>query len=203
MQFIEKMNQDLKTNLPEIVIVKNIENNILDNQCGEKILKLYFYQIMESEVLFLDFRKKHFTKIVTENEVLMHWHPGYLWASFDKSFRDGLRNVYLGYYGNDNILFRKGLVACKLIHENWPDNQKKEVENVFQKHFSNGKNGKVFFNIKQFQDSFGEIFKILLENKITLDKNFLYLGIMLITLYMTLSEIEGDYEMSRIFNYRE
>ena len=51
-----------------------------------------------------------------------------------------------------------------------------------------------------FQKSFTEIFKTLVKNKIMLDKNFLYLGIMLVTLYASLSEIGGEYDVSGIFN---
>ena len=53
--------------------------------------------------------------------------------------------------------------------------------------------------MEDFQASFAKIFQTLVNNKIQLDKNFLYLGIMLVTLYLSLSELGGEYEVSTIF----
>lgn len=46
--------------------------------------------------------------------------------------------------------------------------------------------------MEDFQASFAKIFQTLVNNKIQLDKNFLYLGIMLVTLYLSLSELGGE-----------
>lgn len=180
----------------EIELVNELSNGSLDQKNGERILKLYFLQIMKSKKMFLDLRPKHFSG---EEDKLL-WDPNGLWASLDLDFAEGIRMVYKGYYQNDDELFAAGLEKSRLIKNEWPNDKKQEVVEVFKTHFSNGRGEKVTFTMAGFQKSFTEIFKTLVNNKIKLDKNFLYLGIMLVTLYMLLDQIGGAYDVSKIFN---
>jgi len=180
----------------DIEFVNDLSSGPLDQKNGERILRLYFLQIMKSKKMFLDLRPKHFSG--TSDKLL--WDPNGLWASLDADFAEGIRMVYRGYYQNDDELFTAGLEKSKLIKNEWPIEKKQEVVEVFKTHFSNGRDEKVVFTMEGFQKSFTEIFKTLVDNKIRLDKNFLYLGIMLVTLYMSLNQTNGDYDVSRIFN---
>ncbi len=185
--------------LPVDIIIKSPLSIIkLNEDDGKKILKLYFFLIMKSDQTFLDLRPKHFMSEKSETVSNLLWDPGNLWAEFDPSFLFGLRDIYTGYYRHNDDLFSQGLEACGLIKANWDNAQKKEVEAVFLKHFSNGRTDEISFDLNVFKNSFAEIFKTLVKNKITLDKNFLYLGIMLISLYITMNEIGGKYKISEI-----
>lgn len=180
----------------DIELVDSLPNGSLTEKSGEIILKLYFLQIMKSKKMFLDLRPKRFANSADK----LSWDPNGLWASLDDDFAEGIRMVYKGYYQNDDELFASGLEKSRLIKSEWPVEKKQEVVEVFKMHFSNGRGEKVAFTMAGFQKSFTEIFKTLVKNKIKLDKNFLYLGIMLVTLYVSLDEIGGAYDVSKIFN---
>jgi hypothetical protein len=180
----------------DIVITSNLTGAGLTTNQGEKILQLYFLQIMKAQKLFLDFRPKHFSFA----SGILQWNPNGLWAQFDLQFQNGIRLVYQGYYKNDDQLFSHGLIECNLIKLDWSDDKKNEVIAVFKNHFSNGRGEKISFTMEGFKYSFSEIFKTLVKNKIKLDKNFLYLGIMLATLCISLNKIGGEYDVSKIFN---
>lgn len=195
-----EIREKLTKTLPKIFHIQNsLTQSELTEKDGKNILSLYFFLIMKSDYVFLDFRKNHFAhESLDQSDTRLLWVPGNLWAEFDPHFLEGLRQVYRGYYGNDDVLFEIGLEGCGLIKARWPREQKEEVKAVFLKHFSNGRTDEISFDLSILKNSFTEIFKTLLKNKITLDKNFLYLGVMLITLYMTLSEIGGLYNASDI-----
>lgn len=179
----------------DIELVEELSAGKLDITSGEIILKLYFTQIMKGQKIFLDFRPKYFSG--SNNKV--YWNPGGLWAELDQDFAKGIRKVYLGYYNNNDTLFAEGMIESSLVKKEWDEAKKNEVIEVFKKHFSNGRNEKIAFDIEVFKNSFAQIFKTLVKNKIQLDKNFLYLGIMLVTLYITLNEIGGEYDVAKIF----
>jgi len=179
----------------EIVFSQSQTSGQLHPRDGEKILKIYFCQIMKSQKVFLDLRPKHFS----HQDNLLLWHPNNLWAEFDSAFSDGIRAVYRGYYLENESLFSSGVLQCGLIKESWSADQKREVIEVFYKHFGAAKDKPTRFNLEHFKLSFGNIFTTLLKNKIRLDKNFLYLGVMLVTLYVALDEIGGEFDVSAIF----
>ena len=179
----------------EIVFSESATPGPLLQSDGEKILKIYFCQIMKSKKVYLDLRPKYFSH--KENQLL--WHPNNLWAEFDLAFSEGIRAVYRGYYLENDSLFRTGLLQCGLIKESWSAEQKREVMEVFQKHFGAAREKPTRFDLDHFKSSFGNIFTTLLKNKIRLDKNFLYLGVMLVTLYIALDEIGGEFDVSAIF----
>lgn len=180
----------------DIEIVNELPDASLSTNDGEKILKLYFLQIMKTQMMYLDLRPKRFAG----NGDKLLWEPNGLWGELDAYFADGLRMIYSGYYQNNDELFAKGLEKSCLIKSNWSVEKKQEVIEVFKTHFSNGRLERVTFTMTGFKKSFTEIFKTLVKNKIMLDKNFLYLGIMLVTLYASLSEIGEAYDVSEIFN---
>lgn len=194
---LSEVKSELKTILNnDIELVDDLPNGKLSIQDGEKILRLYFLQMMKAKRMLLDLRPKHFSG----SNGKFFWDPNGLWGELDSDFAEGIRLVYKGYYQNDDKLFIEGLEKSRLVKADWSIEKKNEVAGVFKTHFSNGRDEKVAFTMEGFQKSFTEIFKTLVKNKIKLDKNFLYLGIMLVTLYVSLSEIEGVYDVSGIFN---
>lgn len=180
---------------PQIILTDDLTPSRLEISHGEKILKIYFWQIMHADNMFLDLRPKRFASIGPK----LTFKPNGLWASLDSFFAEGIRMVYKGYYNNDDSLFAEGLEKSGLVKKEWEESKKNEVIEVFKKHFSNGRGEKITFTMNEFKSSFTQIFKTLVKNKIKLDKNFLHLGIMLVTLYKSLDEIGGAYDVSKIF----
>lgn len=192
--------EGLVGNLDErVTLAKELMPTVLNPKEGELILKIYFDQIMNCDIMMLDLRTKHFAA----NDTGLSWSPGKLWASFDPEFREGIRKIYHGYYFYNDQEFAEGLTQCKLIKAEWTQSQKDEVIDVFKTHFGSAREGNVVFSLDHFKKSFGNIFTTLLKNKIRLDKNFLYLGIMLVTLYISLDAIGGAYNVSNIFKQEE
>lgn len=209
---LREIKQKLKVILPnDIYMASEFDVQIgltekLGIKEGEKILHLYFLQIMNCEKYFLDFRSNLFClkKLddnlgANDNKFKFVFRPNHLWGEFDPHFGQGIRQVYQGYFDKNEKLFTEGLLLCRLIGEDFSEEQINDVRDVFIKHFSSGITEKVSFDLEKFKESFSAIFQVLLKHKIKIDKNFLYLGISLVTLYMTLSQIGGSYDVAKIF----
>ena len=184
-----------KLNIDHFELTSQLEDSTPNPGWGNKILMIYFYQIMNNSQLFLDFRLRLFSQY----QNTFQWSPGGLWAQMDQDFISGIRKVYRGYYFYDDSLFSEGMLESGLLKREWSEDKKNEVIEVFKEHFGNGRNEGITFTMEDFQKSFAKIFQTLVKNKILLDKNFLYLGIMLVTLYLALDELAGQYDVSSIF----
>lgn len=57
----------------------------------------------------------------------------------------------------------------------------------------------MLFNIEDFKRSFINIFHFLLEKKVRMSADFMYLGMMLVTLYLHLEELKKPLSVKEIF----
>lgn len=163
---------------------------------GEKILELYFRQIARPGPMFLDLRLAGFS--VHEN--LIQWNPTSLWAEFSEDFVAGLSDLYAGFYGLDDELFQRGLLKSGLTQSHWSDEDKAHMAELFRAHFGTALDTPMAFNLEAFQKSFQTVFAFLLEKKVKLTTDFLLLGVMLVTLYLSLEEIGGEFAVAEIYH---
>lgn len=152
---------------------------------GEKILSLYFAQLFAKDGIFLDLRSNHFE--VTGLDLT--WRPSGLWVCFEENFKYGLLRVYEGFYLNDDELYYTGLEKIGLIRNDFDHADKTTLGNLFKSQFGNALDGEMSFNLEHLKSSIIKMSDFMLEKKITISKDFLYLGIYLVTLYSTLEEI--------------
>jgi hypothetical protein len=178
-------------NLTHDPVVKNIAQS---KAAGEKILALYYAQLFSPEGVFLDLRPQHF-----ENQKSFLWHPTGLWTKFDESFRLGLLNVYEGFYLEEDELYYQGLKAIGLIQEDWPVEDKKKLGDLFRGQFGEALKEEMSFSVEHLKDSIVKMSEFILKKKVKISKDFLYLGIYLVTLYSSLEEVHAKLPAREIF----
>lgn len=161
---------------------------------GEKILTLYFVQVF-SHGLFLDLRSSHFS---TDQKNLL-WHPSSLWTKFDEDFREGLLKVYEGFYLENDELYFEGLEGIGLLKPEFSLEDKKELGELFRSHFGGNLNEEMKFNLEKFKNSMISMSHFMLNKKVHISKDFLYLGIYLVTMYSVLEEIGESFPVKQIY----
>jgi hypothetical protein len=161
---------------------------------GEVVLKLYFSQLKNPAGLNLDLRAKHFEL----KEDVLNWSPNNTWYQLSEDFRLALIQIYKGFYYKRENDFTEGLELIGLSkHLN--DKQKSELKSLFYKHFGPGEQESVKFDLIQFQNSFYELFHFFIENKVQLHKDFIFVGVYLVTLYMHLQELDVELNVRKVF----
>lgn len=162
---------------------------------GEKILTLYFTQIFSSNGLFLDLRSNHF-----ESEgPSLKWHPNGLWTKFDEKFRHGLLKVYEGFYLENDSLYFQGMEEIGLLDPKFDLEDKKELGDLFRKQFGNALHEEMKFELEHLKNSMVSMSHFMLNKKIKISKDFLYLGIYLVTMYSILEDLGEKYPVKEIY----
>lgn len=164
-------------------------------ETGEKWLELYFAQLFSPHGLFLDLRSHHFCQ---EGETLK-WHPSGFWTQFNEDFRQGLLEVYEGFYLENEETYYRGLVKIGLIDEKWPKEEKLKLGEIFKNHFGSSLDAEMSFDLESFQHSIITLSDFLLKKKVKISKDFLYLGIYLVTLYSSLEDASAKLPVKKIY----
>lgn len=162
---------------------------------GIQLLTIYFAQLFGSEGIFLDLRSSNFESV--DDKLI--WHPTGLWTPFSESFRIGLLKVYEGFYLENDELYYEGLEAIGLIQKDWSKDERKKLGDLFRKQFGNALEEEMSFDLDHFKDSIIAMSHFLLEKKTKISKDFLYLGIYLVTLYSSLDEMKIKLPVKQIY----
>lgn len=162
---------------------------------GRKLLELYFAQIFSPHGVFLDLRSHHF---LFQTSPLI-WTPSSLWVKFDPKFREGMLLVYEGFYLEDDSLFRKGLSQIGLLSFAWPEEDQARLCQLFESQFRSADSEQVEFTLEHLKNSLVEMCRFLLSKKVIIHKDFLYLGVHLVTLYSTLEQTKARYPVKDIY----
>jgi hypothetical protein len=162
---------------------------------GEQILTLYFTQLFSSGGLFLDLRSSNFS----QEETHLKWHPTGLWTKFDEKFRQGLLDVYEGFYLQNDELYLSGLNEIGLLKESFTALERKELGDIFRDQFGKAIDEDQLFELDHFKDSIIRMSNFMLNKKVKISKDFLYLGIYLVTMYSTLEETKIKLPVKQIY----
>jgi hypothetical protein len=162
---------------------------------GNALLTLYFSEMFYPGPVFLDFRLRHFRMGKKGTE--LQWLPSAARMTFSANFKSGLRDIYLGFYRARPAQLEKGLTGLGLIGKN-PQQQEIMVA-LIKKHLLGADHGAVAFSSSHFKESFSQFFAVLIENKIKLPTDFIYLGLMLASLHLSLEAIGGAFDCAKIF----
>ena len=189
--------KDLLSSLPiELSLEKIKYPQILEKKkAGDLVLTLYFLQIFSQEGLFLDLRSYHFG----QDEDKLLWHPSPLWTNFNEKFRTGLLKVYEGFYLENDGAYFEGLEDLGLIKKSFTLDEKNELGNLFRSHFGTALNKEMAFKLSHLQESIIKMSDFFLTKKVKISKDFLYLGIYLVTLYSTLDEWGEEHMVKQIY----
>ncbi len=145
--------------------------------------------------MFIDLRPPHFG---VERETLL-WHPTAFWARLGDSFREGLIKVYDGFYLGNDELYYQGLEDIGLLKQEFSFEDKKELGDLFRHHFGGARHEEMSFELENFRSSIISMSNFILNKRVQISKDFLYLGIYLVTMYAVLEEIGGTYPVKDIY----
>lgn len=166
-----------------------------DLWAAEKILTLYFAQLFSPQGLFLDLRTNHFD----EQKPLLRWHPSGLWTKFSDEFSEGLVEIYDGFYLGNDELFHAGLVKIGISSEAWPQADRDELARLFKSQFGSSVSEEMTFDLESFKASLMKITDFLLQKKVKISPDFLYLGIYLVTLYSALEKSRVRINVNKVY----
>lgn len=154
-----------------------------NRQPGELALQLFFYQILSQDTWILDFRAEAFNQ---GKDKMLSWNPKPLYYKISPGFLQGVRELYRGFYGEDDALFDSALASLGLL----------AAKNCLKNHFGQGDQTSVNFKLQTFQNTFTEVFSVCKREGIHLQPEFFVLGLMLLTLYQNL-ESRGEPQNAR------
>lgn len=176
---------------------KDLKNQTLsiDKSVAEGWLRLYFAQIFSPHGIFLDLRSQHFAKPAEE----LLWHPTGLWHKFSEPFRQGLINIYDGFYFQNEELYHRGLIELGLAKESWSEAEKQKLADLFKQQFGASLGEEMRFELEGFKNSLIKITDFLLEKNVKISTDFLYLGIYLVLLYSALDKSESKLAVKNIY----
>jgi hypothetical protein len=177
---------------PGPVIPSDIKSN---KAVGEKILTLYFTQLFSPHGIFLDIRPHHFN----ESDGELSFHPSPFWTRFDDSFRQGLLKVYQGFYLEQEDIYFLGLEEIGLLKHEWSHADKKKLGDLFRAQFGEALSQEMSFDLEHFKNSIIKMSEFMLNKKVNISKDFLYLGIYLVTMYAALEETNVKLPVKKIY----
>ncbi len=189
------LQKEILKNLPISIRHEDVHGPVLKPTDGRTILSLYFRQLFSPHGVFLDLRSLHFNH---EAETLL-WNPGSLWTKFAPEFQQGLIDVYDGFYLGKDELYREGLKKIGLLNPAWPVKDQEEIMAIFRKHFGSAQTENVEFKLENLRAGIISMAQFLLEKKVQIKKDFLYLGIYLVTMYGTLEETKESLPVKEIY----
>jgi hypothetical protein len=152
---------------------------------GDRILRLYFWQLLSQPAAILDVRSKGWKK---NDDGTYLWNPSPLYIAWDDDFLTAVRHMYRGFYQNDEALLDQGLDAIGM----------KPGKAALMQHFGLDQ-ARVSFEMTHFRSSFHEIFLACKEGKTRLHPNVLGLGAVLACLYEHMEILGGGYDVRAAF----
>ena len=188
--------------VPAITFVEDLEDavSLLDveekprlRQMGDDILRLYFAQWSVDAGLFLDLRASRFG--IDDDELL--YAPNGLWIQLRPSFRAGMLALYRSFYSADDDAFDKALRQMGLLRPGLSDSAAAELKELLQAHFGLDQRAQRF-SIDVFKSSFDDLFEFFIANDYKLHSDFVWVGFYLVTLYLTLEQLDQAHNVRKI-----
>jgi hypothetical protein len=152
---------------------------------ASRVVSLYFHQILHGDTTLLDLRPQAFSA-----QHPLTWRPAPWIADWDAAFIEALRQIYAGFYREDDSGFRAGLAALNLTHS----------EDVFRRHFGGGQRA-VRFEVKHFVATFHQVFVRCRDAHTRLHPDFLLLGLYLASLYDHLERLGVTVDVGSAFEH--
>jgi predicted unusual protein kinase regulating ubiquinone biosynthesis (AarF/ABC1/UbiB family) len=152
-------------------------------RCGDAILHLYFTQWRNDDGLFLDLRPSRFG---LDGERVL-FAPSGFWIRLRPAFREGMADLYRGFYSGDEETLDSALLATGMARRDLSASARGELMDLLQAHFGIEQKAQ-HFAIDRFKASFDALFDFFLAHDYKLHSDFVFVGFYLITLYLTLEQ---------------
>ena len=145
-------------------------------QAGQRILEIYFMQVFASPEALLDLRGEKFTR---SEQGGLRWRPGALYVHWEPEFLQGVRSLYTGFYLDDEAQFE---VALRLL-------QIEGSGGLLRNLLGQDDPRRARFSTKTFHTNFHELFVSFRDRGLAIHRNFLPLGVCLMSLYASLDAL--------------
>ncbi len=155
---------------------------------GERLLRLYFWQIMHADTAVLDLRPARLSCRASKTQ----WSPNQYLIRWPSAFLENLRGLYRGFYQDDDALFEKSLQALNM----------EPAKETFLQHFGEGQEA-VVFHTRNLIFSLHHSFVACRNAKKKLSGSFLALGLYLTTLYQSLELLKVPLDVRKAFSDME
>lgn len=152
---------------------------------AERVLDLYFHQVLGGGTVLLDLRAEVFAP---DGEHIA-WAPRPAFATFDPDFHRGLRELYFGFYQDDAARFSAGAKGLGLG----------AAEEALRAQFGVGDQTRVHFSLPEFQRRFQAVFDACKASGAQLHPGFISLGVCLATLYSHLEQTGDSHDVRKAF----
>jgi hypothetical protein len=150
---------------------------------GELVLRYFFFQIYASESVFLDLRASRFCR--TAADATAEFYPLPLWATWRPEFVRGIRQLYDGFYGDDEAAFDRAVAELGIA----------PAAEVFRNAFGGDKKRASRYEVAEFRETFHQVFVKCRDAKAAFHPDFVTLGIAIATLYDHLETLGGCYDV--------
>jgi len=150
-------------------------------QSGEAALELFFSQLRGNGGILLDLRRERFTESDTGE---LSFTPLPLWLTWPKDFLEAVRDVYEGFYHDDEAKAARALGYLGLTAAKEP----------LWRGFGGTNKTATRFSVTSFEETFDEVFTLCHTAHARLHPELVTLGILLLTLT---DHLEGE---GRAFN---
>jgi hypothetical protein len=155
---------------------------------GQCALTSYFGQLFAGETSLLDLRAGRLRPGPDGERAL--WAPRSAWVRWDPGFLAAVRDLYAGFYGDDEARFTAGLDALGL----------EAAGPVLRAHFGADDQRAVRFRTTDFRASFHEVFVRCRDAGTALPPGFVPLGIALACLYDGLEALDVELDVRGAFD---
>jgi hypothetical protein len=155
-----------------------------DEAFGQDLLTLYFTQLLAFDDAVLDLRAQAFER----SGDAVRWAPRLLHVAWEPEFIAEIRNLYRGFYEDDEALFENALEALGMPG----------TGDLFRAHFGEDQHA-VEFDLQKFQHTFHLIFERCKTDGLKLHHNFISFGVYLGTLYENLDRSGRSFDVHRVY----
>lgn len=153
---------------------------------GALALELYFAQLFRSEVAVVDLWPSRFGIDESGNAI---WSPRPLYLRWDTQFRQGLQDVYAGFFLGDRDRLDHGVHTLGLGSS---------AKALF-KHFGDGNQRSVRFGTSELRQTMVEIARQRGERSQPLHPNFIAFGLYLTSLHALLEALDMRFDVRAAF----
>lgn len=160
---------------------------------GDAILRFYFAQWRNADGLFLDLRPGRFAW----QRGRLHFAPSGLHAQLEDGFRQGMIDLYRGFYLPDEALLDVALHRLGFLHADLDAADADELRELLRAHFGSSTTAQRF-SIEEFRGSFDALFDFFIDHGYRLPRDFVLVGFYLITLYLSLDSLGSRHNVREL-----
>lgn len=153
---------------------------------GQLALELYFNQLFRSDVAVIDLWPSRFG-VDAEGEAV--WSPRPFYLRWDPTFREGVRNIYAGFFLDDETRFNLGVRQLGLG----------DAASALVAHFGDGNQRSVRFGVDKLRSTLEAMSSLRDDQSRPLHPNFAGFGLYLVALHELLGSLDMAYDVRAAF----